>query len=49
MIGGDGSLTGADTLRGEWSELLRELVASGEVGGPDYDAAYPERSRKTMW
>jgi 6-phosphofructokinase 1 len=28
VIGGDGSLTGADTLRAEWKGLLEELVAS---------------------
>ena len=31
IIGGDGSLTGGYTFRQEWPELLRELVASGEV------------------
>lgn len=34
VIGGDGSLTGADTLRREWPELVRELVAEGAVS-PD--------------
>lgn len=29
VIGGDGSLTGADTFRAEWSSLLQELVKSG--------------------
>jgi 6-phosphofructokinase 1 len=29
VIGGDGSLTGADTLREEWPALLEELVAEG--------------------
>ena len=29
VIGGDGSLTGADALRGEWPELLEELVTEG--------------------
>ena len=31
IIGGDGSLTGADTLRREWHELVRELVERGEI------------------
>jgi 6-phosphofructokinase 1 len=31
VIGGDGSLTGADLLRREWPELLRKLAESGEV------------------
>jgi 6-phosphofructokinase 1 len=31
VIGGDGSLTGADILRREWSELLDELVQAGDV------------------
>lgn len=31
IIGGDGTLTGADELRELWPELLRELVDEGEV------------------
>ena len=31
VIGGDGSLTGADLFRREWSSLLSELVQSGEI------------------
>ena len=31
VIGGDGSLTGADILRAEWSELVAELVAQGAL------------------
>ncbi len=31
VIGGDGSLTGADLFRREWPELLSELVAAGAV------------------
>lgn len=31
IIGGDGSLTGADILRREWSGLIQELVKTGEV------------------
>ncbi|HSD29708.1 MAG TPA: hypothetical protein VLL75_20555 [Vicinamibacteria bacterium] len=34
MIGGDGSLSGADALRQEWKGLVDELVASGR-----FDAA----------
>ena len=31
VIGGDGSLTGANTLRQEWKELGQELVEAGEI------------------
>jgi 6-phosphofructokinase 1 len=31
VIGGDGSLTGADQFRREWPELLDELVTAGEL------------------
>ncbi len=31
VIGGDGSLTGANLFRQEWSELLSELVEFGEI------------------
>src|SRR5512146_322186 len=31
VIGGDGSLTGANLFRQEWSSLLDELVARGEI------------------
>ncbi|MFO0587900.1 MAG: 6-phosphofructokinase [Polyangiaceae bacterium] len=31
VIGGDGSLTGADTFRQEWPSLLADLVADGTV------------------
>lgn len=31
IIGGDGSLTGANTFRGEWPGLLEELVSQGEL------------------
>jgi 6-phosphofructokinase 1 len=31
VIGGDGSLTGADLFRREWPELLDELVEAGEL------------------
>ncbi|KAJ7317686.1 hypothetical protein JRQ81_003848 [Phrynocephalus forsythii] len=31
VIGGDGSLTGADTFRAEWSGLLQDLVKSGGI------------------
>jgi 6-phosphofructokinase 1 len=40
VIGGDGSLTGADLLREEWPELLSELVDAGEVH-PEVAAAHP--------
>ncbi|XP_044534326.1 ATP-dependent 6-phosphofructokinase, muscle type isoform X2 [Gracilinanus agilis] len=31
VIGGDGSLTGADTFRAEWSSLLDELQKNGKI------------------
>jgi 6-phosphofructokinase 1 len=31
VIGGDGSLTGASVFRGEWPQLLEELVNSGRI------------------
>ncbi|CAI5765496.1 ATP-dependent 6-phosphofructokinase, muscle type isoform X1 [Podarcis lilfordi] len=31
VIGGDGSLTGADTFRAEWTSLLQELVKTGGI------------------
>src|SRR5918995_2664676 len=40
VIGGDGSLTGANLLRQEWPELLSELVDAGEVD-PKVAAAHP--------
>ena len=41
VIGGDGSLTGADVLHREWPELLAELVAQGEIG-QDLADAHPQ-------
>lgn len=40
VIGGDGSLTGANLFRQEWSGLLAELVASGDIT-PEQAAAHP--------
>jgi 6-phosphofructokinase 1 len=31
VIGGDGSLTGADCLRSEWQEHIRELLGRSEI------------------
>jgi 6-phosphofructokinase 1 len=31
VIGGDGSLTGANLFRSEWSSLLEELVRTGQI------------------
>ncbi len=39
VIGGDGSLTGANLFREEWPELLAELVEAGELH-PDAAAAH---------
>ena len=38
VIGGDGSLTGADIFRREWPSLLSELVQSGELSQEKADA-----------
>jgi 6-phosphofructokinase 1 len=38
VIGGDGSLTGADIFREEWSDLLGELVERGEIEIAQADA-----------
>ncbi|MBI3958315.1 MAG: 6-phosphofructokinase [Chloroflexi bacterium] len=38
VIGGDGSLTGANLLRQEWRELSQELVAAGEIEQSVVDA-----------
>jgi 6-phosphofructokinase 1 len=35
IIGGDGSLTGADVLRQEWSGLLEELVENGRIAATE--------------
>jgi 6-phosphofructokinase 1 len=40
VIGGDGSLTGANLFRQEWPELAAELVDAGEVSA-DVAAAHP--------
>src|SRR3954451_7800030 len=40
VVGGDGSLTGADLFRQEWPGLLADLVDRGEVH-PDRAAAHP--------
>ena len=41
VIGGDGSLTGADILRQEWPGLLEELVSQGRVSAA-LAAQYPK-------
>ncbi|HUG85842.1 MAG TPA: 6-phosphofructokinase [Euzebya sp.] len=40
VIGGDGSLTGADLFRREWADLLAELVQAGELSA-DVAADHP--------
>jgi 6-phosphofructokinase 1 len=37
VIGGDGSLTGADTLRSEWSSIMQELLESGQISRTDFE------------
>ena len=41
IIGGDGSLTGAETLVAEWPSLLGELVAAGAIAA-DAEARHPK-------
>jgi len=41
VIGGDGSLTGANIFRQEWPELVAELVASGQIS-PELAAEHPQ-------
>ncbi len=38
VIGGDGSLTGTDVFRSEWSGLVAELVESGEIAQDQAEA-----------
>lgn len=38
VIGGDGSLTGANMFRTEWQELLGDLVKAGESQEPKYQS-----------
>ncbi len=40
VVGGDGSLTGANLFRQEWPELLAELAAAGEIS-PSAAAGHP--------
>jgi 6-phosphofructokinase 1 len=40
VIGGDGSLTGANIFRQEWPSLIAELAEKGEISAED-SAAYP--------
>ena len=44
VIGGDGSLTGADTFRAEWSSLLAELVKVGTCVCPPPTMGPPQTS-----
>lgn len=44
VIGGDGSLTGANQFRTEWSELLAILVKAGESHGPNTQHIYTKVS-----
>lgn len=37
MIGGDGSLTGANIFRQEWKSLLHDLVVSGDISQQQVD------------
>ncbi len=38
VIGGDGSLTGADTLRAEWQSLIAEFLEKGEINQEQADS-----------
>lgn len=48
VIGGDGSLTGADTFRAEWSSLLGELLKVGTCAPPPRDTPASSRRRREM-
>lgn len=37
VIGGDGSLTGADTLRSEWSSIMQELLETNQISRTDFE------------
>jgi 6-phosphofructokinase 1 len=41
VIGGDGSLTGADALRQEWGSLVEELLASGRIEKTETEGKHP--------
>lgn len=41
IIGGDGSLTGANTFRQEWSNLITELVETGQIS-PEVASRHPK-------
>ena len=41
VVGGDGSLTGADLFRREWPSLLKELAGKGEIPAETARAAAP--------
>ena len=41
VIGGDGSLTGANLFRQEWNSLLEELVKEGEWNFPLVNSCTP--------
>jgi 6-phosphofructokinase 1 len=43
VIGGDGSLTGANIFRQEWPSLITELVDAGEISA-EFAQAYPNLS-----
>src|SRR5512140_2906710 len=43
VIGGDGSLTGANVFRQEWPSILKDLVASGDIT-PELAATHPNLS-----
>lgn len=38
VVGGDGSLTGTDIFRAEWSGLLSELAATGQISAEQAEA-----------
>ncbi|MFO7631822.1 MAG: 6-phosphofructokinase [Caldilinea sp.] len=37
VIGGDGSLTGADLLRSEWSSIMQELLETAQISRTDFE------------
>lgn len=48
VIGGDGSLTGANIFRQEWPDLLVQLVEAGQINQQEADA-HPHADRRPGW
>ena len=49
VIGGDGSLTGANKFRQEWSSLLEELLEKEEITEDDKDMFRYDKLQRWMY